>query len=113
MRYSVQKRIDIKDLPRILPKRFQGLVDPQLENDGTVTVIIFGGEKVIRSSQVRFVLKELSDADHTILAYAYNLTTESKEILQANRVQIYTESDWYWTDESYSAVRSYRSERKL
>jgi hypothetical protein len=112
MKYTLQKGVDLKQLKRVLPKRFQGLVDPRVANRGKGTVIIFGGENVIRSQQVQPILKELPD-NEVVLAYAYNLTAESKDLLRARGVQIYTENDWHWTDGSYTDIRNHRSDRKL
>jgi hypothetical protein len=110
--FSIQTGIACIELARKLPKRFQGLVPPRLAN-GVCTIIIFNGERVVRSPQAQIALQALTDTDPTVLAFAHNLTEEAKALLAARGVQIFTERDYHWTDASYTAVRSHRSERKL
>lgn len=92
--FSIQKSVACTELTRKLPKRFQGLVRPRLAN-GVCTIIIFNGERVVRSPQVQAALQTLTDTDLILLAFAHNLTEEAKALLAARGVQIFTERDYH------------------
>ena len=114
MKFSIQKNIEFAEVTRTLPKRFRSLMKSGIPSDENCTVIVFGGNRVIRSKFVQSALEKLGpDFNPTILAFGYNFTDESRDLLQLHGAQIYTERDFYWTDTTYTKIRAHRSERKL
>jgi hypothetical protein len=82
--------------------RYKGII---LNSDEVVTGLIFP-EEVILLSDVRKALKRINqDSEIKRIAVGYNFTIEAQQLLKEYNFNIFTISNFEWSDERYKEIK--------
>lgn len=107
MQYKVKNGLTKEAIRSCLPPRYRPLISDELPGP-PYTLLLFRSDRndVIMSRVVEAALSDVIAESETLIAVAGCFTAEGLEILHARRAAVLQLSEFYWTDESYQAVRN-------
>lgn len=106
MSYQTLSGLTLEQLEKQVPRKYDHAREGMRLHTGLYTLIQFAPSKdqIVLSRTVREALAKIPD-DARIVAVAYGFTTEGLDCLAARGAVVLTESEFYWTDESYERIR--------
>lgn len=107
MKITVRKNVEGARVRELLPPELRQRVPGALAKDGRYTVILFPHtrEDVVRSPEVLKVLRRVAPAEH-VIGVGGTFTAEARDALSERRAFIVSMGEFFWTDESYVAIRN-------
>ena len=110
MKFRIQHKLEISRLKEIVPTAYRELasaLEPTIE--GPVTLITFPHDRrdVVKSSLVVKALKKLNpDTGGNLVALGGCFSLESVELLQNVNALLLCLSEFNWSDERHTAIKS-------
>lgn len=91
----------------VLPPEYRQLVTIRDLGPGEHTIVQFPPERgaVVLSRALRKALDRAGDTA-AVIVFAPNLTSEARLLLASSHVRAYSIGEFYWTDASYTAIRT-------
>ena len=109
MKHTVQRGLSVEALCASVPSRYR----PQLPTglrEPKYTLLLFRNDRddVILSRSVKSALADVANESGPLVAVGGCFTAEGLELLQARQAIILQLAEFFWTDESYLAIRTRR-----
>lgn len=105
MKFQISNSISTETALNRAPKNYRTLLGPLLKEVSHVTLLQFKG-RVVLSRDVASALSKLPKDDSLHVAIAACFTIESHNLLDASGIKTVTLSDFGWSDESYTSIRT-------
>ena len=105
-KFTVLGRFESDRISAIVPPDYRSLVRAVVRGREPYTVILFPHDRkeVVTSAPVRRALASIGPGER-VLAVGSNFTAEAVALLNERDAAIARLGGFYWTDESYNAVR--------
>ncbi len=106
MKHTAQQGLSAESLRASVPLRYRPLL-PATLSDTRYTLLLFRTDRndVVLSRTVESAMADVADVAEPVIAVGGCFTTEGLELLRERGAMILQLSEYYWTDESYRAIR--------
>jgi hypothetical protein len=112
MKAKVFQAVPFESLAAFVPKALQPRMPHSLPKSGTCSVVRFPlCDGIIHSTPLRRALRGVKQDTDPVVIIAAGLTKEAKDIIALRNGVIISRDEWYWTDESHSAIKAIMNRR--
>lgn len=109
MKHKVQRGLSVEALRTSVPARYRAPLPGELPG-AAYTLLLFRNDRndVVLSRAVESALDDVAGETDPLVVVGGCFTSEGLELLRARRAMVLQLSEYYWTDESYRAIRERR-----
>lgn len=110
LKASIRKHVPAADVKNCAAREFRDYIDLGQLREPRYTVICYPGMRgestsIVDSKTILKALAKIEAGLEPVVAIAYSFTSEALEVLDALNAIVFRRSDYFWSDESWAAVR--------
>jgi len=110
MKAKFFRDVPAADVSKRVPAEFRSTVDVARLGNGLFTVISYPSMKgssnsIVDSKSLLKALKEAKREAGRMVVVAHNFTAEARDLMEKENIIAIYQSDFYWSDESWTRIR--------